>query len=596
MRRVLTLAITALLVTAMFAPVATASVNPAGEEPLSSFGSEPNIDATSIHQTPGTTSDRAYAGRVSSDGESFSAGAMQTSDSASANTDTPIANTDGNETDDNETEGEFADEPIGKINGYWHNDSINIDQSDGLSDDELDAFVHRKMARVEFIRERKFRSDVPVEVISREEFRKMQEENETDETFNRWNNQIWKGLFIVGEDESAQEEIQNVFSGAVAGFYSPAEDQVVIVTEDGDNPVIDGSTLLHELDHAMQDQYHNLSKAKYRGTTQDQDLAIDGIVEGEAVYVERRYEERCESGEWDCVETPDTGSSSDGPDPNLGIFVTIFHPYSDGPGYAADIVESDGWLGLTERMEAPPNSTAQVIHRTDREPVKIEYEHTAQNGWEPYPNQGDNGADTVGEASIFAMFWYQEVFDRSTLTSNVEHEYERYNYVSDPSAGWANDKLFPYRRGEDQDGYVWVTEWTTERDAEQFYQGYLQMLDGQDVEQRNQYHVIDDGPFRGTYLLTANDTRVTIVHGPSADAVDDIRPNLDVSENGVDDDPDDPTDPYATDQSTDSADLDSNVESPGPTQTDTPGFGIVLAIAGLLAGAALLGRHRERKR
>ncbi|HKL30417.1 MAG TPA: hypothetical protein VJ898_14260, partial [Natrialbaceae archaeon] len=49
---------------------------------------------------------------------------------------------------------------IGWENGYWYDESIDVDQSDGLSDAELDRFVARTMARVERIRGLEFRENV----------------------------------------------------------------------------------------------------------------------------------------------------------------------------------------------------------------------------------------------------------------------------------------------------------------------------------------------------------------------------------------------------------------------------------------------------
>ena len=577
MRRALILAMSVLMVTAMFAPVVAAAPPGAADDRTA-------VPSSSIDTT------------VDGDAES----PLSTTEPVGISGGSATASTDNETADPDEEDSEFSEEPIGKVNGYWHNDTIDVDQADGLTDEELEAYVYRKMARVEEIRDQKFRSDVPVDVMTREEFREMREERESDAEFNRWNDQVWKGLFIVGEDESSEEEIDTVFSGAVAGFYSPAEDRVVIVTDDGDNPVVDGSTLLHELGHAMQDQYHNLSDPTYRGATQDADLAIDGIVEGEVVYMEHVYEERCESGEWECVETPATdGTGDDGPEPNLGIFLTVFQPYSDGPGYAADIIEEDGWEGITARMDDPPKSTTQVIHRTDREPTPIDYEHTAESGWEHYPDQGVEGADTVGEASIYAMFWYQARFyNADTIDpagfTQADHPHETYNYVSEPSSGWANDELYPYRRGDDQDGYVWVTEWETETDAQQFRDAYGAMLEAHDVRQDDGYHVIDDGPFRGAYLVSTDDTRVTIVHGPTIGAVSDIRPDL--AAEVRDETTTDPEDPDETDEieTTTEPGVPDDPDDDEEIDLETPGFGVGITVAALLAAIALLRVGRRR--
>ena len=60
---------------------------------------------------------------------------------------------------------------IGWENGYWYDDPVNVTTSDGLNETELSAVTARTMARVERIRDREFQSTVPVEVISRAEYR-----------------------------------------------------------------------------------------------------------------------------------------------------------------------------------------------------------------------------------------------------------------------------------------------------------------------------------------------------------------------------------------------------------------------------------------
>lgn len=488
------------------------------------------------------------------------------------------------------------EEPVGCVDGICHDDRINVDQSDGLSDKEMEAYVSRAMARVEHIRGEKFAKDVPVEVMTREQYRERLAEGESDEEYNAWNDQVWEALFIVGENESSEAAISGTLGGAVAGFYSPKEQAIVVITENSDQPVIDNVTLIHELTHALQDQRHDLAAERFSGETQDGDLAVNGIVEGEAVYVEQRYSERCGS-EWECVETPQQGSSGRSGDLNVGILVTVLQPYSDGPGYVHDIVESEGWEGVDRRMENPPVSSTQVIHRTDREPTPIEFEDEARGGWETFPDQGvDGGADTVGEASIFSMFWYQsrpDTFDANAIDPNLlfeeDHPYERYNYVSEPSAGWANDKVYPYRNAEGDEtryGYVWLTEWQTKADAEEFRAAYARMLDAHNVRETDEgYLVVDEGPFRGAYLVVKQGTRVTIVHGPTVEDAQKIRPSLQP-------DADDET-PTAggNDGGNDGGTTADGTATEGETDDGIPGFGAVVALVALAAIALLARRN-----
>jgi PGF-CTERM protein len=458
---------------------------------------------------------------------------------------------------------------IGWEDGYWHDDPVNVDQSDGLSDAELDRYVARAKARVEYLREEEFEADVPVEVIDRESYRNQSTRgSNASDDYAAWNNQVWEALFVTGEDTDVQDELGTTYGSSVAGFYSPADDEIKVITDDPDAPTIDNTTLIHELVHALQDQRHDLTRARYGGDTQDGQLARDGVVEGEANYIEARYVDRCESGEWDCVATPPRTSGGSGDDPNLPILLTLLQPYSDGPVYVADRYEEGGWDAVDDAFENPPTTTEQVIHLTDETPSPVEFTDRARNGWQTFPEQG---SDVAGEASMFVMFWNQaRTADAQTVDPSVigrtDSQFDLYNYDAPPSDGWDGDRIVPYRRATadgDEYGYVWVTQWDTEQDAREFREAYLAVLDAHDATRTDDgVHVVPDGPFADAFLVSQNGTRVVIVNGPEAADVRDIRPDAEP------------------------------VEPRGVSGVTAPGFGVGPALAALLAVAVLALRRR----
>ncbi|WP_248895282.1 Hvo_1808 family surface protein [Haloplanus halobius] len=473
---------------------------------------------------------------------------------------------------------------IGWEGGYWHDESIDINQSDGLTDEEVDAYVARAMARVEYLRQEEFESEVPVEVLSRSEFQQRSSENATSNaSYDAWNDQVWEALFVIGEDQGANSALQGATGQTTAGFYAPSDDRIRIITDSPDSPTIDNATLVHELVHALQDQSGDLGERISSAETQDADLATDGVVEGEANYIEAQYTDRC-GVEWECVSTPSDGDGAGQP-PNLGILLTLLHPYSDGPAYIHDLYQEGGWDAVDAAFADPPESTEQIIHQTDAEPTPIAFEDRAREGWETFPAQGENGSDTVGEASMYVMFWYQartSGANRNLANSlfRTSGEYDMYNYDAEPSAGWGNDRVFPYQRtaaGETQYGYVWVTEWDSERDATQFVEAYRAILDAHDATERNGTHVIPNGEFADAFRIDRDGTRVTIVNGPTPTAVRQIRPAEAADGNSSGGStataaPGEPTD--------------------GSTGLEAPGFGALTAILAVIGAVAVLARRR----
>ncbi|GAA0726075.1 PGF-CTERM protein [Halorubrum trapanicum] len=524
---------------------------------------------------------------------------------------------------------------VGCWNGTHYEESVDFEETDGLNETQLEALTDLTMARVEHVRQRPFREDVPVETVSRSEYADdTASGGNSSEAFRRWNDQVWRALFVVGDETNANDEIDSVFGGAVSGFYSPAEDRIVIVVPDGESPDIDPSTLAHELLHAMQDQYHDLTDPRYVGVTQDGDLAVDGIVEGEAVHVEERYAARC-ADNWTCAEAPEGGGGGGSTSYNVGILQTVLQPYGDGALYVRELVDEGGWAAVNETMNDPPGSTAEVIHRDpDYRTSNVSFEDAATDGWETYPDQGVDGAETAGEASMFVMFWYQSAgvqfdggYEYSILDPerSVAQNYNihlqtdaqlqtraTYNYAHPVTDGWAGDELYPYRNG-DRDGYVWATEWQTEADAAAFRDAYVRMLtahgDG-DYADETVYTIGDDSDFPGAYGVERDGTSVTITHAPSPEGVLELRPDADLAlpdTDGADgsDGGDGGDDGDGSGDGGDGSDADGGEnESDGGDGSDdgddgddnstgnsAPGFGVGAALVALVAALGLSARR-----
>jgi hypothetical protein len=394
---------------------------------------------------------------------------------------------------------------LGWEDGYWYDDPLNVTTEDGLNESEQEAVVARTMARVERIRGLEFERTVPVEVVSRAAYRNRSNGPGTgdgNETFGRWNDQVWEALFLVGEDRSFESVFGDVLGESVLGFYSPAEDRIVIVSDDP-TPRLDRATLAHELVHALQDQHHGFGPS---ASTQDRQLANDGLVEGDATVVTRVYEQRC-AGEWDCIPTPrNGGGGGDGAPEALGVFVTIYQPYATGPGFVETLRDRGGWRAVDDAYRRFPESTEQVIHpeRYPREaPVEVSVDDRTAGGWERFDLE--QTTDTVGEASIYAMLKANGQLPETPL----------YGYDAEPSAGWGGDVVVPYRNG-DRYGYVFRTTWDTERDARQFAEAYRGVLRAHNATREgNVWRVPDSDPFGDAFRVTRDGRTVTVVNAPT---------------------------------------------------------------------------------
>ncbi|WP_137288011.1 Hvo_1808 family surface protein [Natronorubrum halophilum] len=425
--------------------------------------------------------------------------------------------------DDPTTEG-----TVGYADGHWYDDDLAVDDSEdaAVEDDDLEAVVSRSMARVEEIRNLTFQEDVPVEVVSREEFQG------EDDVFGELNEDerlaqevTYEALFMVDRETDAEDEVEAMYGGTVEGYYDPETGEIVIVSDNPENPELDETVLGHELLHALQDQHFDLSS--YDRETIDQDNARNGLIEGDAAWVGTEYGERCGT-EWDCV-VPDGSQTEQPSDLNWGIYMTLFQPYNDGPNYVDALLEADdGWTAVNAAYDDPPASSSAVIHPDEeREPIDIEVDDRSNESWDRLEVNGEVASETAGEAAMVSMFG-ADAHDRSqpsVIESDelLTDDLSGYDYDQPYTDGWAGDELVTYVSADAADpdaadsGYVWQTEWRSSEDSRQFVDGYLELLDIHDaesVDDRQDTYVVDEG-FPGAYALERDGETVTIVRAPS---------------------------------------------------------------------------------
>lgn len=446
---------------------------------------------------------------------------------------------------------EIEDPPsdrLGWENGYWYNETLDVNRTGGLNQSELNAVVARGMARVEVIRELEFEEDVPVEIINRSEFRNRTADRQGNRTANQTLHQDVKleAMFFVGEGNSATQTQQETTSASVLGYFSPENESIVIVSDNPDSPEMNEITLSQELFHAIQERTFNPSN--FTQNTEERHNAKSGIIEGDGNYVDYLYEQRCDGG-WNCLEPTASPGSGDGggADPHVGLLALRLQPYSDGPPFVEDIYEAEGWEGVNEVYDQPPESTEQTIHPEKYlvdSPTNVTIEDRSGDEWY-VPDQGEGHIDYAqfGEAGLFAMLWYPSHLESQAEGTPTDviipyreffnggpGELNRYNYDHPATAGWDGDKLLPYSSDEsaetNETGYVWKTVWDSEEDAKEFAEAYESLLEYHDAEsvpgQLGTYR-IDDGEFADAFSVTRSGTNVTIVNAPSVDELSEIR-------------------------------------------------------------------------
>ena len=417
---------------------------------------------------------------------------------------------------------------LGHVGGYAHDDTFAFDGEETLTESQLEAVKYRSMARIEVVRGLKFERDVDLEVISRSEYRSQRGDSESASAFT---NELWRAPFVVDGETDVNEAMDDLYGTNVQGYY--VNDRIVVIADDADEIRIDRETLVHELVHALQDQRFGLERD---GETIDERRAELGLIEGEANYVPHRYDERC-GDEWQCLPaTPaPTEVSADRP-LNVGLFLSIYAPYAEGPSFVESLSERGGWAAVDGAHDDYPASTSQVIHPDrypDDRPVDVDVPDRSSDEWAPITAGGEIRTETVGEATLFGALWANGVVERSITEGATE--LSPYNYSHPATDGWAGDTFTAYRDADgERTGHVWRLAWESETDADEFATAYRTLLETRGAEsvdaETTTYRIPDGDAFEGAYRVTVADNAVTIVGAPTVDDLEGVHgPRMNVS-------------------------------------------------------------------
>lgn len=507
-----------------------------------------------------------------------------------------------------EVPSDYADpdeDVLGWEDGVWYTETIEVNSSDGLSDDELEAVIARSKARMEALRCLEFEEEVAIEVIDRETFQAEYTGSNISEEARLFDNAWAMSLFLVGQDEDAVEVQEANRGETVGGFYSPAEEQIVLVSGEDGEVHVNEPTLAHELGHALQDQHFGLND--YAGNTTDVHMAALGLIEGDVSFVDTVYSQHCEAGVWadDCVTPPEDEPV---PDPaNVGLYYLTVQPYSDGPNFVAELYERGGWDAVNAVFDDYPSSVKEVMYPElypDFTPQHPSQADRSTDDWTLLANANGEMYDHMGEHSLFTSLLATDIEDLSPgvidaqtfLNEQSDGQLDPFNpfdYSHEYTDGWIGDRFLAFAAAdtdlEDDPAlsYQLQVAFENSEEAEEFHTAWTDLLEyrgatpAEDVDSDGTvYEITGTDGFDGAYWLNQDGAVVTFVHAPTVSELEAVNTAIEIEFQQAT-----PT-PTKTPTPT-----------PSPTQTPSsdgiPGFGVAIAIIGLSGMLVIVLSRRQ---
>lgn len=343
-----------------------------------------------------------------------------------------------------------------------------------------------------------------------------------------------KAFGFVPQDFHVSEFLIRLLTEQVLAYYDPKTKMFYLAPENlkafspSVNPLGGGAqdpsmmqqiVLLHELDHALQDQYFALEplmKKVRKVRNDDRELAFQALMEGEATYC--MMEGILAAQGLSLENLPNMGpvmeamattaaqgkELSDAP---IYFQKMLLYPYAQGVGFVTSLVQQGGWSKVNEAYKSLPESTEEILHpekylRRDDPPAEVELSRWKKTGW------------TLLATNVLGEFQGKVLLEQFLPTEDL----------SRTMAGWRGDRYLIYQKGKEM-MILWYTEWDTPGDAREFYDGYGKVMgakfSGWQEAQRGESLQWSSG--RRVSSIEMNGERVLILEGAPQESLPELQ-------------------------------------------------------------------------
>ncbi len=295
------------------------------------------------------------------------------------------------------------------------------------------------------------------------------EETSTPEELDAAN----KSLIAYGlapKDFRYREFMIKLMTEQVAGFYRPKSKELFLA--DWNDLEQQKPVMVHELQHALQDQHFNLRRfEKWPRGDSDREAAIHALIEGDATAL--MYAHQLKAMGMDISKLPPISSLADQTlaqaerdkqevylSAPAALREALVFPYVYGASFVQEVLKKRGWAGVSQAFTDLPQSTEQILHfdkyAANELPIKVELPDISKQlgaDWKRID------ADVNGEFGYFLIL----------------SEFIGKKDARQAAAGWGGDQTTLYENAKaGQVLLAHLSQWDTAKDAEEFFRAYAE--------------------------------------------------------------------------------------------------------------------------
>lgn len=210
------------------------------------------------------------------------------------------------------------------------------------------------------------REPVMPSILSRTELRqRLQADAAYSEEQARRDVLVYSAFDFMPRDYNLYDLQRRYLGQSLAGFYDPATDEFVVISDDAQMNALEQWVYAHEFMHALQDQHFALGLITDTTLSFDGNMALRALAEGEAEFLQEQYIDQGFLSQDQLVEIFNLVTrrrQSGGIEFPRILSASFLFPYEQGLEFAAALHARAGWPALDQAWQSPPRSTEQILH------------------------------------------------------------------------------------------------------------------------------------------------------------------------------------------------------------------------------------------
>jgi hypothetical protein len=294
-----------------------------------------------------------------------------------------------------------------------------------------------------------------------------QEEGEEFEVRNA----AFRLLHLIGPEDDLLD-IFTAFGSNVLGFYSPEDDEIVLVAEEAKRiDENDEPTLAHEYVHSFQDARWDIQKLEQladdeqvtRSNT-EYSATVSCLIEGDAQLSELLYAVAIFGANVDEVRAAGRQAGETEIPPAISRY--LYFPYIECAAFVTDLYSQGGWGAVDNAYADMPKSTEQVLHPEKYTSHELPAELTLPDlsaqlgsGWEQVDHI------VFGEYDVY-----------NYLLTSLEGQPDWDSEATAAAAGWGGGRIATYAQADTSRVVLHLSlQWDSGDDRQQFVEAFLKV-------------------------------------------------------------------------------------------------------------------------